>query len=90
MIKQNLGQLSAMLDKLANDDGFRSSMLADPVRTLGALGIELDPSKVPAVRSLPSKQVAAAGQIALENKHVGERSMVLFMLSGIPASRLAS
>ena len=90
MIKQTFDQLSAMLAKLSTDDGFRDRMLNDPVRALGALGIELDPAKVPAARSLPSKQVIAADHAMLESKQAGQRTMVLFMLSGVPASRLAA
>ncbi|TYQ05832.1 UNVERIFIED_ORG: putative modified peptide [Zoogloea ramigera] len=90
MIKQTFDQLSAMLAKLATDDGFRDRMQSDPVRALSALGIELDPAKVPAVRSLPSKQVSAADHATFESKEAGERTMVLFMLSGVSASRLAT
>ena len=90
MSKHNFDQLSTMLDKLATDDGFRDRMLGDPVRALGGLGIKLDPAKVPAARRLPSKDAAAADHAALASKQVGEKLMVLFMLSGVPVSRLAS
>ncbi|WP_162242017.1 NHLP-related RiPP peptide [Duganella sp. Leaf126] len=89
-MKKTVDQLSAMLAKLATDDDFRDRMLGDPVRTLRALGIELDPAKVPAARTLPAKQLVAADHAALESKQAGERSMVLFLLSGISTARLAS
>lgn len=90
MIKHTFDQLSTMLDKLAKDDGFRDRLLGDPVRTLGALGIALDPAKVPAARSLPSKDVAAADHATLKSKHVGEANMVIFLLSGVSAASLAA
>ena len=90
MIKQNFYQLNTMLAKLATDDGFRDRMQNDPIRALGTLGIELDPAKVPAARRLPSKDAAAADHAALASKQIGENGMVLFMLSGVSVSRLAS
>jgi len=90
MSKYNYDQLSSMLAKLASDDGFRDSMLGDPVRALGSMGITLDPAKVPAARRLPSKDLATADHAALASRQIGENSMVLFLLSGVPASRLAS
>lgn len=90
MIKHTFDQLSTLLDKLAKDDGFRDRLLGDPVRTLRGLGIELDAAKVPAVRSLPAKDVAAADHAALESKHAGENNMVLFLLSGVSAASLSA
>jgi putative modified peptide len=90
MSNYNYDQLSSMLAKLASDDGFRDSMLGDPVRALGGLGIALDPAKVPAARRLPSKDVATADHAALASQQIGENGMVLFLLSGVSASRLAS
>lgn len=90
MIKHTVDQLSTMLNKLASDDGFRDRLLGDPVRTLSALGITLDPSRVPAKRSLPSKDVAAADHATLESKQVGQAGMVIFLLSGVPAAGLAA
>lgn len=90
MIKHTFDQLNTLLDKLAKDDGFRDRMLGDPVRALSALGIAIDPAKVPAARSLPEKHVAAADQAALESKHAGEANMVLFLLSGVSAASLAA
>lgn len=89
MIKHTVDQLTTMLNKLASDDGFRDRLLGDPVRALSALGITLDPSKVPAVRSLPSKDVAAADHAVLESAQAGQAHMILFLLSGVPSARLA-
>ncbi len=74
--------LSAVLDKLANDDGFRERLLGDPVGALGDLGIALHPEQVPAVRSLPSKASISADQSALQSKLESTDTMVLFLLSG--------
>jgi len=76
------GELSSVLDKLASDDKFREHLLGDPVTALAGLGITLDPSKVPAVRSLPSKDSIAADQSALHSKMVNNDTMVIFLLSG--------
>ena len=54
MIKQTFDQLSAMLAKLATDDGFRDRMQNDPVRALDTLGIKLDPAKVCLLYTSPS------------------------------------
>ena len=82
MTKHTSDELSTVLDKLAKDDAFREHMLRDPVGALGGLGISLDPSQVPAVRSLPSKESIAADQTAMHSSIVGEDSMVIFLLSG--------
>jgi putative modified peptide len=75
-------ELSTVLDKLASDDAFREHLLGDPVGALGTLGIQLDPSQVPAVRSLPSKDTVAADQNALHQQMVTAGNMVIFLLSG--------
>lgn len=75
-------ELSTVLDKLASDDQFREQLLGDPVKALADLGITLDPSHVPAVRSLPSKDSIAADQSALHSKLVSSDRMVIFLLSG--------
>lgn len=75
-------ELSAVLDKLASDDDFRKRMLADPVAALAGLGIKLDPSRVPAERSLPSKSSVIADLGVIQERLETNNSMVLFLLSG--------
>lgn len=75
-------QLRTVLDKLASDDDFRERLLGDPVAALSELGITLPPELVPAVRSLPSKELIAADQDALQSKLESNDRMVLFLLSG--------
>jgi putative modified peptide len=75
-------ELSAILDKLASDDGFREHLLGDPVAALGGLGISISPDKIPAVRSLPSKDAIASDRDTLHNSLVSNLRMVPFLLSG--------
>ncbi len=75
-------ELIAVLDKLASDDDFRERLLADPVATLANLGIKLDPSRVPAERSLPSKGSVVADQSVLQERLETTNSMIIFLLSG--------
>lgn len=51
--KEQVGQV---LDRLSSDQAFREKMLGDPKSALAEYGIEVDESKVPAVRSLPSME----------------------------------
>jgi len=76
------GELSNVLDKLANDDDFREQMLGDPVGALASIGITLDPAHVPDVRALPSKETIAADRDALHQQMVGVGNMIIFLLSG--------
>ena len=49
------------IEKLANDDAFRAEVERDPIGTLKAHGIQVDPSKVPPGGvKLPSKQALQA------------------------------
>jgi len=75
-------ELSAVLDKLAADDGFREHLLGDPVAALGSLGISISPDTIPAVRRLPSKDVIASDRDNLHNSLVSNLRMVPFILSG--------
>jgi putative modified peptide len=82
MTKHTSAELTKVLDKLAKDDAFRERMLGDPVGALGTLGISLDPSEVPAVRSLPSKDSISADQATLQSTAVNADTMIIFLLSG--------
>jgi len=76
------GELTTVLDKLANDDGFREHLLGDPVAALATLGITISPDQVPAVRALPSKQAIATDRDALHSQLVTTATMLPFLLSG--------
>jgi putative modified peptide len=52
-------QLDQLLDRLAKDDAFREKALGDPVAAFAEHGFRVDPSEVPTVRRLPSKQALA-------------------------------
>ncbi|TFW31425.1 NHLP-related RiPP peptide [Duganella callida] len=75
-------ELSTVLDKLASDDAFREQLLGDPVTALAGLGINIDPAHVPAARSLPSKDLIAGDQAAIQSKLESSSGMILFLLSG--------
>ena len=53
-------QLDSLLDRLGSDDAFREKILGDPASGLAEYGFRVDPSDIPAVRRLPSKQDLAA------------------------------
>jgi len=74
--------LDQLFDQLANDDTFRSDMLADPVSALRGLGISADPSHIPADRSLPSKQVLLANRELIKAKLSGTEDLLYFLLDG--------
>lgn len=46
----------SFLQKLANDDEFRAALEKDPVGTLAAHNIEVDPADLPDAIVLPSKE----------------------------------
>lgn len=71
--------IDTILERLASDDAFREGMLGDPAGTLGALGVEVDASQVPAVRSLPSRQAIAEAHDTLKEK-IADSSMLVFLL----------
>ncbi|HEX5489526.1 MAG TPA: NHLP-related RiPP peptide [Rhodanobacteraceae bacterium] len=48
-----------ILDRLSQDHDFREHFIGDPAGALKPFGIEVDASKVPAVRRLPSKDEIA-------------------------------
>jgi putative modified peptide len=74
--------IDQLLDQLANDDTFRSDMLADPVSALRGLGISADPRQIPADRSLPSKQVLLANRELIKSKLSGTEDLLYFLLDG--------
>jgi len=73
---------SAQLDKvfglLASDSAFRERLLGDPVGAMAEHGIQIDPSEVPAVRRLPSKEDASALSEAMKEKLAPQPCLILF------------
>lgn len=64
-----------ILDRLSRDHAFRELMLGDPAAALKEFGVEVDASRIPHVRKLPS--MAACAQVsksaesnALEAAHI--------------------
>lgn len=82
MTKPISSEINAVLDKLLNDDSFRAELLRDPVSTLASIGVAVDPSQVPAERSLPSKEIVSADQIAVSSKLESSLGMVPFIMYG--------
>lgn len=73
--------IDAILDRLSTDDQFREQMLGDPVATLGAMGVKVDPADIPAVRSLPSKESLQADRTAIKAAIPGDVGMFPHILS---------
>jgi putative modified peptide len=74
--------LDLLLSKLAGDDAFRQSFLADPGIALGGLGLRIDAASIPALRRLPSKEVIAASRHAIQGKLENAAGAIPFFLSG--------
>lgn len=74
--------IDALLNKLANDNDFRESLLGDPVGTLATLGITVDPASIPPVRSLPSKASLQADSSAVKTHLSSSVGMWPFVLTG--------
>lgn len=74
--------VSALLDKLANDDDFRAQLLAQPADTLASIGITAGAGDIPDVRTLPSKEVIQANRAAMQEKLGSPVAMALFILAG--------
>ena len=82
MASQFPPNMDRLMEKLSNDDSFRAHMMADPAAALSALGIDLDPSHIPAVRKLPSKQAIAIDRLAVKQKLDNAAGAIPFFLSG--------
>lgn len=74
--------LDTVLDKLSRDDAFRAWVLDDPAAALGSVGVAIDPREVPAVRSLPSKEVLMSARLAIKAKLASSAGAIPFFLSG--------
>lgn len=75
-------EVRKILHRLATDDDFREQMLGDPVSALKPYGVEVDPTQVPAVRTLPSKdQVGAiSAQAANIDNPIDKLGLIMFLL----------
>lgn len=72
--------VDTLLGKLESDDAFREQMLGDPVAALGSLGMEVDPSTVPKVRTLPAKEAIRANRDAIKGQITGKVGMIFFFV----------
>ena len=71
--------LEALFDKLANDDGFRSRLEANPAAALGALGIEVPAAMKNETVNLPSKEAVQAKRAQwLAQAHDAPHAMMIF------------
>lgn len=73
-------QLDQLLGRLGSDDAFREKYLGDPVAALAEHGVEVDQADVPAVRSLPSKDVFRSQAEAIRAKADGKVGLMFFVL----------
>lgn len=74
--------IDTVLDKLSRDDAFRAWILDDPSAALDSIGVHIDPQDLPAVRSLPSKEVIMAARLAIKAKLANSAGALPFFLSG--------
>lgn len=73
-------QLDKLLGRLGSDDAFREKFIGDPVGALAEHGVQVDPSDVPAVRKLPSKETFQAQAEAIRAKADGKVGLMFFVL----------
>jgi putative modified peptide len=74
-------QLDKILDRMQNDAAFREKLLGDPAGALAEHGVDVDPSTIPAVRSLPPADAIAQQRDALKSKVDGRVGLAFFLLS---------
>jgi putative modified peptide len=75
-------EMDLLLDKLASDDDFREALLKDPATALGSIGIKVDPSLIPVIRDLPSKETVANDRLAIKGKLDGTSGAIIFIVTG--------
>jgi putative modified peptide len=73
-------QLDQILSRLGSDDAYREKFLGDPADAFGEYGIAVDPSEVPAVRKLPSKDALKSQAAAIRAKADGKSCLAFFAL----------
>jgi putative modified peptide len=69
-----------LLDKLSTDHQYREHFLGNPALVLAHHGVTVDPTQIPTIRRLPSKEVLKANKQAIKEKIVGNAGLPLFML----------
>ncbi|GEM_PF-3132005 len=72
-------EIERLLDKLATDDDFRAQLQSDPRAAFTSLGIDVDPSEMPAMKALPSKEQVAADRDALRTRLSGKAGLGIFL-----------
>ena len=60
--------VEAIVNRLGSDQAFREKMLGDPKAAFAEHGVEIDESKVPAVRHLPSMEDFRRNREAYQKK----------------------
>lgn len=71
--------VSKILDRLSTDNDFREQLLGDPKTALAQYGLDVDASKLPATRSLPSKDEIKATHQELHSKIQSNLGLIMFL-----------
>lgn len=74
--------LDSVLDKLSRDEAFRAWVQDDPVAALASVGVAVDRTQLPAVLTLPSREVMMAARLAFKAKLDSSAGAFPFFLSG--------
>ena len=72
--------IDGILTRLGNDPAFREKMLGDPKAAFAEHGIEIDESKIPAARSLPSMEQFRANRDAYKQQMLEKLGFSPFFL----------
>lgn len=72
--------VDTLLDKLSSDDQYREQFLGNPALCLAHLGVPVDPTQVPAIRRLPSKDAIKANREAMKAKMSGNAGLIVFLV----------
>ncbi|HZX78939.1 NHLP-related RiPP peptide [Lysobacter sp.] len=68
-----------LLQRLADDDDFRSRLEANPVATLAEYGFQVDPAIAPFAAHLPSKEHIRDNMDLLSKQMEASNTWVIFM-----------
>jgi putative modified peptide len=72
--------IEAILTRLGSEPAFREKMLGDPKAAFAEHGVEIDESKVPAVRWLPSMDDIKRNRDEYKTRQCGELGFSRFFL----------
>jgi putative modified peptide len=72
--------IEGILHRLGHDGAFRERMLGNPAAAFAEHGVEIDESKVPAHRALPSAEDMRRNHEAYRRKLGGELGFQIFYL----------